>query len=392
MLGLAPQRLTSAGISSSSSLRKGALFSFIRQRKQHKTRIQERASEVRPRASSPSSSASTSAAGEPQQPGSIGASSGVSEERRENFISRVMKPLQDFGFGKMSFMEGGVGLFVFAGVGLAIVLISWARGGQLGRRGKGYQCVLEFPLACGITVGTPVRIRGVPIGSVLSLNASLEKVEVLTEVKKSSTVIPRNSHIEANQSGLIAEPLIDITPQLPIPDYKASPLDAECEAEGKIVCHQGHIKGHPGVAMDDLVYICTKIARQMDAQGLDRIFDAAEAATSAIEEARPLLQRVVELVDEVTPLLSELREGNMVNNLEDLTRSASDAAADIHRLQNEVLTEDNVKALRESVLTLTKTLEHIEGITGDLGGFTGDARNKSNLKQLIEALSRIVSD
>ena len=40
------------------------------------------------------------------------------------------------------------------------------------------------------------------------------------QIKKSSTVIPRNSHIEANQSGLIAEPLIDITPQLPIPDYK----------------------------------------------------------------------------------------------------------------------------------------------------------------------------
>ena len=138
---------------------------------------------MRPRASGPSSPASTSGAGDTQQPGSIGASSGASEERRENFISRVMKPLQDFGFGKMSFMEGGVGLFVFAGVGavqagsllhsmlqprwnygtqfmfllpmqvheflnltskqccagLAIVLISWARGGQLGRRGKGYQ-------------------------------------------------------------------------------------------------------------------------------------------------------------------------------------------------------------------------------------------------------------
>ncbi len=58
----------------------------------------------------------------------------------------------------------------------------------------------------------------------------------------------------------------------------------------------------------------------------------------------------------------------------------------------QVLTTDNVKALRDSVLTLTKTLQHIEGITGDLGGFTGDARNKSNLKQLIEALSRIVAD
>lgn len=97
-----------------------ASFSFFRQWKQHRSRIKEGASEVRPRASSPSSSASTSAAGEPQQPGSIGASSGASEERRENFISRVMKPLQDFGFGKMSFMEGGVGLFVFAGVGAVL--------------------------------------------------------------------------------------------------------------------------------------------------------------------------------------------------------------------------------------------------------------------------------
>jgi hypothetical protein len=28
-----------------------------------------------------------------------------------------MKPLQDFGFGKASFWEGGVGMFVFAGIG-----------------------------------------------------------------------------------------------------------------------------------------------------------------------------------------------------------------------------------------------------------------------------------
>jgi len=53
--------------------------------------------------------------------------------------------------------------------------------------------------------------------------------------------------------------------------------------------------------MDDLVYICTKLARQMDVQGLDKIFDTAESAMGAIEEARPLLQRAVELVNEVRP-------------------------------------------------------------------------------------------
>jgi hypothetical protein len=57
------------------------------------------------------------------------------------------------------------------------------------------------------------------VGGVLSVAPSLEKVDVLVEIKDSGTVIPRNSMIEANQSGLIAEPLIDITPQLPIPEY-----------------------------------------------------------------------------------------------------------------------------------------------------------------------------
>ena len=43
-----------------------------------------------------------------------------------------------------------------------------------------------------------------------------------------------------------------------------------------------------------------------------------------------------------------------VGNLESLTRTAADATSDIRRLQSEVLTEDNVKALRTAVLTLCK--------------------------------------
>eukprot|EP00884_Botryococcus_braunii_P003273 jgi/Botrbrau1/12947/Bobra.154_2s0008.1 len=172
-------------------------------------------------------------------------------------------------------------MFIFGGIGICLLLITWVRGGQFGNKGRGYKCVLEFPLACGIGIGTPVRIRGVPIGSVVRVEPSLERVE----------------------------PLIDITPQLPIPAYTASPLDGACETEGKVVCHQGHIKGQPGVAMDDLVYIMTRMARNMEAQGLDKMFDAAEAATAAIEEARPLIQRITDLVDEITPLLSEAARG-----------------------------------------------------------------------------------
>ena len=36
---------------------------------------------------------------------------------RETFVSRVLKPLRDFGFGRTSFWEGGVGVFILGGIG-----------------------------------------------------------------------------------------------------------------------------------------------------------------------------------------------------------------------------------------------------------------------------------
>lgn len=43
-----------------------------------------------------------------------------------------------------------------------------------------------------------------------------------------------------------------------------------------------------------------------------------------------------------------------MQNVEALTRTAADAAADIQALQAAVLTDENVRALRNSVLTLCR--------------------------------------
>lgn len=46
---------------------------------------------------------------------------------------------------------------------------------------------------------------------------------------------------------------------------RASPVElAGCEDEAAIVCHNGHIKGQQGVALDDMVYVMTRMARQME--------------------------------------------------------------------------------------------------------------------------------
>lgn len=35
----------------------------------------------------------------------------------KGFFAKLLKPLRDFGFGSKTFWEGGVGLFIFAGIG-----------------------------------------------------------------------------------------------------------------------------------------------------------------------------------------------------------------------------------------------------------------------------------
>lgn len=57
-----------------------------------------------------------------------------------------------------------------------------------------------------------------------------------------------------------------------------------------------------------------------------------------------------------------------------------------------MLTDDNVKALRTSVQTLCRTLEHVESISADMGAFSRDAGVQRNLKTLIQALSRIIEE
>ena len=77
--------------------------------------------------------------------------------------------------------------------------------------------------------------------------------KVLVEMDDDGIVIPRNSLVEANQSGLIADTIIDITPEIPIPNAQWGPLDSGCEGEGLVVCDRGKIIGVPGVSMDELV-------------------------------------------------------------------------------------------------------------------------------------------
>lgn len=106
----------------------------------------------------------------------------VALEVPKNILKQTLQPLSDFGFGKRSIWEGGVGLFMVSGAALLVLTLAWLRGFQLRSRFRKYQAVFEFSQACGICVGTPVRIRGVTVGNVVRVDSSLKSIDATVEV------------------------------------------------------------------------------------------------------------------------------------------------------------------------------------------------------------------
>lgn len=303
---------------------------------------------------------------------------------------QTLRPLGDFGFGRRSIWEGGVGLFLISGTVLFVLSLAWLRAFQIRSQFRKYSTVFEFPKACGICTGTPVRIRGVNVGNVVRVNSSLKSVEAVVEVDDDKIIIPRNSLVEVNQSGLLMETMIDITPKDPIPIPTHGPLDLECDKEGLIVCDRQKIKGHQGVSLDELVGIFTRIGREVEEIGVANTYSLAERVAGVIEEARPLLSKIKAMSEDIQPLLSEVRDTGLLKEVEGLTKSLTQATDDLRRVHSSIMTPENTELIQKSIYTLIFTLKNIESISSDILGFTGDEATRRNLKLLIKSLSRML--
>ncbi|MCO5568168.1 hypothetical protein L7F22_021864 [Adiantum nelumboides] len=305
---------------------------------------------------------------------------------------QLVNPLSNFGFGKRSVWEGGVGIFIISGAVLFTLTVGWLKGYQVRSRTQKYQAVIEFSKANGIRVGTPVRIRGVDVGNVVSVKSSLDSIDVVVQVLDAKVVIPRGSLVEVNQSGLLMDTLIDVTPPNQLPQPTVGPLDPRCSEEGMIVCDRQRLKGEQGVNLDELVGLFTRLAKEVDEIGINQIYSLADRVSKTVEDAKPLLSKVTTLVGELEPLLKDVQNGGLLTELEVLMKIVNEASGDLRMLNESVLAPENRELLRQSVTTLTKTLKNIENISGDVSGITGDAATRHNLKHLVESLSRLLAN
>lgn len=195
-----------------------------------------------------------------------------------------------------AFREGSVGLLLLLGLGVFGIVILWLN--RLTAAGNSYKAIVEFENAGGMQKGALVRYRGVKVGNIAEVNQELNNVEVIVEINDPNLLIPKDSRVEANQSGLISESVIDITPKTSLPPNQnfGKPSEENCN-EKLIVCDGSRLKGEIGISVDELIRSSSRLTTLYSQPGVyANVNDALKNTSKAAEQLTALSRDVAKLV------------------------------------------------------------------------------------------------
>jgi phospholipid/cholesterol/gamma-HCH transport system substrate-binding protein len=342
-----------------------------------------------------------------------------------------------------SLRESSLGLFVLVAIALFVLLVVWLRGFSPGKRS--YNAFVEFDNAGGIKQGTPVAYRGIKVGEVVGVKPQPRGVVLKVKISPSDLLIPSSAVIEANQSGLIGEPSIDISPLQDLPSGEiAQPLDRNCNPS-IIICNGSRLQGQARLNVNELIRAVLRIANLVsDPEFTANVNSVAKNASSAAagiaklsrEVSKPLkmvgptldefritarqlgltaqeanrliatnrssltttLSNVSEASGELrgaiaslSPVLNQVKRTDILRNLETLSANAAAASANLRTFSNDFGNPNNVLLLQQTLDSARATFQNTQKITSDLDELTGDPSFRVNLRKLINSLSKLVS-
>ncbi|MEA5623769.1 MlaD family protein [Nostoc sp. UHCC 0251] len=192
-----------------------------------------------------------------------------------------------------TFREGSVGLLLLLGLGVFGLLFLWLN--RVTASGRSYKVIVEFANAGGMQKGATVRYRGVKVGTISQVRPGPNAIDVEIEIAQTDLILPRNVVVEANQSGLISESIIDITPKATLPAGVAiaKPLDRNCDPS-LIICNGSRLKGQIGISVDQLIRSSTELAAVYTDpkfyRSVNRVLETTTSAASSFTELSQDLQ------------------------------------------------------------------------------------------------------
>ncbi|HEY9297155.1 MAG TPA: MlaD family protein [Phormidium sp.] len=213
--------------------------------------------------------------------------------------------------------EGSVGLLLLLGIGLFAGLLLWLQGIYFGRRD--YRFIVNFKNAEGMQIGTPVRYRGVTVGSVVGIEPKVNGVDIVVEINQPDLVIPRDVRVEAQQSGLIGENSVNIIPNREVTAdlQNAEPFAPNCNQRQLIVCNNARLEGQTGATIDQFINAAVNFTNLYSDPRFYNNFNTAITNTSRAAEG------IVSLTRDLSGLSQSIRQdlGNISNVTSNIGRT-----------------------------------------------------------------------
>ena len=347
--------------------------------------------------------------------------------------------------------EGSVGLLILGGLGLFGGLILWLRGLNPGNRS--FSVTVDFSTIGGVQTGSPVRYRGVTVGRIDRISPDPNGVAVQVAIAPADLIIPRDSEVTVNQSGLLGETVLDIVPRKSLPDgaVAAKPLDRNCNKE-LILCEGSRINGALGISTDELVRASIKFANvysdpkftgninsltknSSDAaaqitilskevtglvksarQEVGTFSGTAKSISNAADQFGLTIAQVNSLVTanratlvstldnlnqtsgqlrvtvtRLSPTLDRVQQGQLIQNLETLSANAAQASTNLRDVSVKLNNSSNLTVLQQTLDSARATFQNAQKITADLDELTGDPQLRDDLRNLIRGLSGLTS-
>jgi phospholipid/cholesterol/gamma-HCH transport system substrate-binding protein len=289
----------------------------------------------------------------------------------------------------LAWSELKIGVLMIVALAISAVLI-FTLTGTKGFVWQRYTLKARFPNVAGLTVGSVVRVAGVEVGSVKTIELVGEHVDVAFEVNKDQRrLITTSSVAKLGSISLLGEGAIDITPSTqgtPVPDWgyvsvgktpKAFADIADQASEGideinGLIRDMRSGKGTAGRLMtDERLYV-----------ELQQFVATAGQMTRELQQGRGTLGRLLK-----NPKAAESLEAS-VRNVEELTRRINAGEGSLGKLLNDEAFSQSLTGATTNFKELTDRLNHGEGTAGKL---MTDATLFNRLNSVTERFDQLMT-
>ena len=273
-----------------------------------------------------------------------------------------------------------VGLFVLASIAVSVVMVFqfgefrflWA---------KQYEVATHFEAAPGVLVGSPVRMNGIPIGSVKDVSLDLKRGGVLVMLTIEEKFQLRSDSYPMLQQSLLGDTTVEFSP-----GKSVKPFDRKSVLEGTPVFDLTDLARRTQLQLSEAMTSMTATSREWQLVGHN--------LNGLVETNRGNLGDVIERtaisLDEFTRTMANAGKvfdnANNVIGDEETVANIKRAMAGLPQLVTE--TQQTITAMRSTIGTVNNNLRNVEKVTEPLAKHTTSiVQRLDNSLSNLEALS-----